>query len=428
MKAKTKLQILVNSLTHKLPKLTDIQKQWAFGIISRKCYVYKLKHEAICFECGHKWKEEDNILKEYMCPNCNKTLHATERKNHSRTDEEMCCIATTYKEFQVIQYFYIERYCRKGYEASYWIAPVCEHWINSKGKVTIIGLLFNNNYYNARWKFSSKWEIRQDLDKYYVNCEIYPRSKYLDIIKRNGFTGNTHKLSISYLFQIILKYPIAETLLKSGQYDMLGLYFNSNIDTINSYWNSIKICIRNNYTIKSAKDWLDHIKLLEYFQKDIYSPKYICPDNFQKEKQRYINKYNTHLEKERIKALKKKIEETTIKYLEEKKKFLNLKITDGTLVIVPLKDTYDFYVEGKILHHCVFSNEYYKFQNSLILSARKDNQRIETVEVDIRNFRIYQCRGVNNQNSEYHDQIINLVQKNMKEIKKCSKQKQLIEV
>ena len=65
------------------------------------------------------------------------------------------------------------------------------------------------------------------------------------------------------------------------------------------------------------------------------------------------------------------------------------------------------------MHHCVFTNKYYRKSESLILTARIGNKRIETVEVNLKTLSIVQSRGVCNNNTEYHERIIGLVKKNM---------------
>lgn len=69
--------------------------------------------------------------------------------------------------------------------------------------------------------------------------------------------------------------------------------------------------------------------------------------------------------------------------------------------------------------HGVFSNEYYKKVNSLILSARIKNKPVETIEVSLKNMSIVQSRGLRNKATEYHDRIINLVQSNINLIHKA---------
>jgi hypothetical protein len=68
--------------------------------------------------------------------------------------------------------------------------------------------------------------------------------------------------------------------------------------------------------------------------------------------------------------------------------------------------------EGDIMHHCVFANEYHLKPDSLIFSACINGQRIETVEFSLSKMQVVQSRGVCNQNTEYHDRIIKLVESN----------------
>ena len=108
-----------------------------------------------------------------------------------------------------------------------------------------------------------------------------------------------------------------------------------------------------------------------------------------------------------------KQKEAINKFLERINKFQDLVITDNQLTIIPLKSIEDFKEEGDKMHHCVFTNEYWKRENSLILSARIEDKRIETVEVNLKTLRVVQSQGVLNHDTKYHDRIIGLVTKNM---------------
>ena len=73
------------------------------------------------------------------------------------------------------------------------------------------------------------------------------------------------------------------------------------------------------------------------------------------------------------------------------------------------------------MHHCVFANEYWNVQkhpDSLILSAKdRHGNRLETVEVNMKTWSIVQSRGLLNDQSERHDEIIELVKENMYKLK-----------
>ena len=81
----------------------------------------------------------------------------------------------------------------------------------------------------------------------------------------------------------------------------------------------------------------------------------------------------------------------------------------------------EFADEGKAMHHCVFSNGYYKKTDSLILSAKDlDGHRVETIEVSISEGKVLQSHGVNNLFTKRHEYIVDLVTKNIPVIRKMS--------
>jgi len=72
------------------------------------------------------------------------------------------------------------------------------------------------------------------------------------------------------------------------------------------------------------------------------------------------------------------------------------------------------------MHHCV--GTYGNKLTSLILSVRDmKGYRLETVEVNLKLYRIEQSRAVNNGMTERHDEILNAVTKLMPEIRRCNK-------
>ncbi|KGN71777.1 hypothetical protein JT26_00450 [Porphyromonas sp. COT-108 OH1349] len=92
--------------------------------------------------------------------------------------------------------------------------------------------------------------------------------------------------------------------------------------------------------------------------------------------------------------------------------FFGIAFTDGTIEVRVLESVAEYMEEGKALHHCVFTNEYYLKEQSLILSASIEGKRIETIEVSLETIKVIQCRGLQNKNTEYHDRIIDLVNAN----------------
>lgn len=95
-----------------------------------------------------------------------------------------------------------------------------------------------------------------------------------------------------------------------------------------------------------------------------------------------------------------------------KGKFFGLFFTDGLICVRVLESVEEHRQEGSHMHHCVFSAEYYLKKDSLIFSATINGKRVETVEFDLKQFRVSQSRGVCNKNTEYHDRIVSLVNRN----------------
>ena len=69
-----------------------------------------------------------------------------------------------------------------------------------------------------------------------------------------------------------------------------------------------------------------------------------------------------------------------------------------------------------MMNHCVYTNAYYAKDNSLIMSAHIGEKHIETIEIDLQRFIISQSRGSHNKDTEYHDRILSLVQRNIPQI------------
>ena len=99
-------------------------------------------------------------------------------------------------------------------------------------------------------------------------------------------------------------------------------------------------------------------------------------------------------------------------------KFFDLEFKKGNISITVLKSIDEFKEEGDELKHCVYTNEYYLKEKSLILSAKVDGHRAETIELKLPELKIEQSRGLKNQPTKHHDTIIKLVESNLEKIRK----------
>ena len=432
------MQKEIAQLSKKLPKLSKAQRAYAFEHCF-KHYAHRTKKGIItCLECGHQWKSQHHLAESVCgctCPHCGKQLEMLDTRKRVFREWDYLCIITIYKQYQVIRYFQINMYRKVGEMAEYSATEVFQRWIAPNGKTeTIARLRCYSLFYYDIWNLNSKMEIRSNNQHHVYDVKpryIYPKMRTISELKRNGFDGNLHNLSPFDLFTAILRNSKQETLLKAGQIAVLRYSINSHFK-LENYWASIKICIRNSYTITDASMWKDYIDLLRHFGKDTNNPKYVCPTDLQAEHDIWVAKKNKIMEKEReqrrirmerqrIEAERKKVErleKAKTEYPLKKAPFLDLVFTDGFIVISVLQNVEDFYEEGKAMHHCVYTNEYYNRDYSLIFSARINGKRIETIEVNLKNLSIIQCRGACNQDTEYHDRIVSLVNKNMKLIRK----------
>jgi hypothetical protein len=137
--------------------------------------------------------------------------------------------------------------------------------------------------------------------------------------------------------------------------------------------------------------------------------------NLKKEKKRNLDK------KKQIQEQRLKMDKEQELYLKQKGRFLDLHIEEGGIVVVPIATVEDFRNEGDTLRHCVYTNEYYKMKDSLIMSAKINNESVETIEVSLKNFEVVQSRGIKNRATPYHGLILNILQRNMNLISKRAK-------
>ena len=192
-------------------------------------------------------------------------------------------------------------------------------------------------------------------------------------------------------------------------------------DVTDDMWRIIKICIRQKYEITDVKMWKDYLDLLAYYHKDIFKPELLCPPDIKKLmicicKTKRRDTYGKR--KGKIKTEYKKLNRyNNDLYVQSKAPFLGLSFTNGTITISVLNSVDEFIEEAKIMEHCVFANDYHMKPNSLIMTSKLKTKPLETIEVSLDKLEVIQAYGHNNQITKYHNDIINLVNQNMKLIK-----------
>lgn len=418
MRPRTKLQVRVVGLSNQLHKIDNLLIDWAkIDCLEHKGYATKSR--VICMECGQRFSPELVKRKRAVCPHCGASLKI--EQSRKRTDKQTMYIAKTEicEEFQVIRNFEIYAYYRENEAPRYFIQEILQHWIRDDGNREVVARANNTGYYG----WCGELKIRNKVVGSYYNsfdndvyCDRYhPESIFKPEYIRMGIDYRLQGISFLTAINSIPHNPRVETLLKARRYELLD-YWNGYRYKIDMYWSSIKICLRNKYRIKDVSMWFDYLKLLDHYHKDLHNAHYVCPKNLKKAHDLYVARKKRDDEKERkardmqhLLKLKKDAEN----YIKEKSRFFDLKLSDGKILVVPLKSIEEFQEEGTIMHHCVFTNEYFKKKDSLILSARIGKKHIETIEINLKTFSIVQSRGACNSNTEYHERIIGLVKKNM---------------
>ena len=248
----------------------------------------------------------------------------------------------------------------------------------------------------------------------------------LPILKRNGLKMSFHNMQPRDVIEGLLKNNMFETLWKCKQFPLLRVFaydWNRGYNDT-SKMAAVKIVLRQNYHIKDGRMWIDMVNMLERAHKDFRNPKFVCPINLKAGHDKAMDLCNKYEEKQRkIKEQKELLEDQkAVKAYEVARKcFMGMVISDGKVVIQVLPTVKDVEQEGKAMHHCVFTNKYYKRLDSLLLTAKVNDERVETIEVDLKRYQLVQSRGVCNQNSKYHNEIVSLVNKNMNIIRKFNK-------
>ena len=429
MKARTKLQIRVKMLSEGLPRITKTQGKWSYEYCLPHL-AYANKSSAFCLDCGKIFSLDMISRKKATCPSCKTKLNVEFTRKTTNTEVNYFAITHVVEEFQVGEYFELRANYKKGEKVKYFLRAILEDWILPNGKITKIGMQHNTSWHCDSW--SGDWEIRENnkFRNYYEysgKYDVYPRKYHPDSVfkpeyRKIGINKNLYGLTLPEAINIIPNNPKAETLLKAKRFEFLEKMATDEM-RISKYWSSIKIVLRNRYKIIDSSIWFDYIHLLRYFGKDLHNAVYVCPKNLKKEHDRYVEKKRVRQRKEELERKRREIEEAEEAFKSKIERFLGFCIKSGNIVVKVLETVKEFEQEGDILNHCLFANEYYAKEQSLILSARINNVPIETIEINLEQMKIEQSRGFDNKPSEHNKKIVSLVKSYLPQIRKIAAQK-----
>ena len=417
MKPRNKKQEHILALSGQLRPLSNAQMQWALNYTINH-FAYRLKNgKAVCLKCGHEWNANEGVCR---CPHCGISLEVKTTKERVRKDKSYFNIITAKGGYQIIRMFLMSVELRKGVVAEPSFQEIGQYWLDENGNATVVGLRRTIGWYVDSFDYCSKLELRRDNDAFQFIADqwVYPRIKVTDTIKRNGFDGHTYDINPLTLFKELLTNPKAETLMKSGDVEMLRYLCHSpfNADEIDFYWKSIKVAKRAGFEFEDAQMWMDYIKMLERMGKDLHSPVLVAPHDLKTAHDLYSAKVERQRIKQQREEDRKKAEADEAKFEELKGRYIGLVMTDGEIVIHTLNSVAEYYDEGSRQHICVGSAGYYLKENSLVFTAKIKGQTIATIEISLKDYSIIQCRAFANKVCQYQDRIAQIISDNIKMI------------
>lgn len=410
---------------------------------NKDCYIYTSDNGYTryrCISCGKTArlsKAQAEGKEPLYCQHCGN--HITYRagnigwcKSPNRYYDDYKRITNVINNYYVDRIFRVTRYYLKG-EVKTIIDEVEQRWYYSYNNkvifktisVTYNGMSCVHSRYNSDAHFStSKRNYNTDTIH---DCELPT------FIKRLGITEQliNRLYNLERLIEEIQDKPYLENIFKMGQIK-LGKYLINTYRIKNSQLTAIKIALRHKHLINDPSLFMDYISDLEYFNKDYHNPHYVCitDEKMREEHTKYTEKRRRiEEERRRIQAEETKkqrlLSERKIKakYAKKMAFFGALCIQGTNVIITPIMSVKDVKIEGDLMHHCVFTNGYYKKDNVLLLTAKNENgDRIETIEYDLINNIVIQHRGKYNQQTEYGKQITTLISQNTKTITKLYKE------
>ena len=412
MKPRNKFEKAVLDESKNLRSITKTQCKWAF----RECiyhYAYRLpKGRVTCMDCGHSWTME-KTTDTCTCPHYGARLQVKETFERKLKQKQYFTVLTTCGEYQVLRMLLLSSEMEKGWKTQHYTFEIGQYWWNAQGRKTIVAVQRTLGKYIDTFSFCSPMAIRNDNEAYrHISYSpIYPKFKAIDTLHRNGFNDDFHGIAPIRVIPALLSDCRAETLMKAERYEDLK-YFLSQNKGIDNYWDVYKLVLRHNYKVSDIALWCDYIDVLQRLGKDTHNPKFVCPPDLIAEHDKRESELRRQREKEEIERKRQKAIEDEERFQALKSKFFGICFTDGTIQVHVLESVQEHLEEGVSMHHCVFSNAYYLKEDSLILSATIEGKRIETIEVSLRTLEVVQSRGVCNKNTEYHEQIVNLVNAN----------------
>lgn len=441
MKPRNAREREVVELHKELPELTPAMRDWIRDKVVDK-RIYTSGKSCWCSRCGGEWtgKIEGEVGECPRCGNRGKVERGRKRTGHGT---QFVQTIQTFRGWQVIRYTAIEWYFRKGAEQRVYDRDVIQKWCQPGRPTVTLGAGLSCYPWNCEIPYSWYGGLMVKEGFYYgewMKVKIYPRVSLLPVYRKNiVLKRDLLAFDAEKLLANIFSCPYLEALFKAGKTAQLKELVKLS-HLFNKYWPSVRVAVRHGYEPEDWISYFDYLKMLRFLHYDMRSPRYVAPPDWQEIHERVMTQYYNRLramqrrrheqealrraqaEEERMRREEEAAKKSKRSFARRIAKFKELCIEDKTLVIRPLMSIKEFMEEGKAMNHCVFRLGYYKKPDSLILSARKKDggERVETIEVNLNGYTVWQSRGVNNMQTKYHDEIVGLVMGAMPQIREMA--------
>jgi hypothetical protein len=361
----------------------------------------------------------ESPYKSIKCENCRAKL-TVKYAGAVISADRYFTIFDTHQEFQINRTFVVYKHSFKKSLPKYFVSEVTQHWVSPKKTVSLYQKTLNMSW-EINWQHSGDLELRGKSSRtnelYKIEGDLIPgENKIQPVLRQRGFTDGLPKIVSHHLWPLLYKDPKVEIMLKNEKTDWIYEYMMSSYhqEVITKLWHVFRICIRHKFEIPDFRVYCDYLYDLNIKGKDLYNPKYVCNHD-------YIEEHRARVRWEKKKDTLEKAMKSKRSYYAKMKHFEEFVFEHTNIKIVPLVHIEEVIEEGQEMNHCVARNEYYAKEKSLLFTSFVNNEKAETIEIELPAFSFGHVRGKSNDFTPYHDDILEAIKKAMPQIKKLSK-------
>lgn len=352
-------------------------------------------------------------------------------KRHTIGKTEYFAIYEVVGDWQVIRMFMYRSWSKRNEvlhePLRYWLKADGSSVVECKKRQCL------GNYYIDAWSLHSELTISagggsRDVRDLY--CSYARVHSLIPELKRTNFRANNRLvtgLMPYWLVRSLLTNNRVETFFKLRQTWLTWKFYHYDDNKLtNSLWQAIRVALRHGYHWDNAQeinDWCDMVSDLQYLRLDTCNPHYICPANLSEAHTYYNERRRKVEETKRLQEELAKIAAYEPIFAQDREQFYDFALQSGKLSIQIIPTALAIKEEGIAMHHCV--GGYYDRPSSLILSAKVDGKRMETIEVSLDTYKIVQSRGLQNKYTNYHNRIVHLMKQGLPEIRKRNEEHKL---